>query len=58
MEMAKIKALSPLGLEGKVNVHQNIKTNPQLFFDPVFAYLKDIAFECMFCPGKSAWQHI
>jgi transposase len=37
--------------KGKVKVHKNIKTDPELFFDLIFPYLDDIAVgvECVFC---------
>ena len=36
---------------GKVLVHQNIKTDPQVFFELVFPYVEDIVVgvECVFC---------
>ena len=40
-----------LNAKGKVVVHQNINTNPELFFELKFPYLDDIAVgvECVFC---------
>ena len=37
--------------KGKVRVHQNIKTDPELFFELNFPYLDDVAVvvECVFC---------
>jgi transposase len=37
--------------KGKVKVHKNIKTDPELFFELIFPYLDDIAVgvECVFC---------
>ena len=36
---------------GKVKVHKNIKTDPELFFELIFAYLDDliVGVECVFC---------
>ncbi len=36
---------------GKVKVHQNIKTDPELFFELIFPYLDDliVGVECVFC---------
>ena len=36
---------------GKVKVHKNIKTDPELFFELIFAFLDDIvvSVECVFC---------
>ena len=40
-----------LNSKGKVKVHKNIKTDPEVFFDLIFPYLGDIAVgvECVFC---------
>ena len=37
--------------KGKTKVHQNIKTDPEAFYDLVFPYLEDIVVgvECVFC---------
>jgi transposase len=37
--------------EGKVQVHKNIKTDPELFFELLFPFLDDIAVgvDCVFC---------
>ena len=37
--------------KGKVKVHQNIKTDPELFFELIFPYLDDVVVgvECVFC---------
>jgi len=37
--------------KGKTKVHQNIKTDPQQFFELVFPFLDDIVVgvECVFC---------
>ncbi len=37
--------------KGKTKVHQNIKTDPELFFELIFLYLDDVAVgvECVFC---------
>jgi hypothetical protein len=36
---------------GKTKVHQNIKTDPELFFELVFPFIEDIIIgvECVFC---------
>ena len=36
---------------GKVKVHQNIKTDPEPFFELIFPYLNDVVVgvECVFC---------
>jgi len=40
-----------LNNKGKVLVHQNIKTDPELFFEIIFPYIDDVAVgvECVFC---------
>ena len=40
-----------INAKNKVVVHQNIKTDPEVFFDLIFPYLDDIAVgvECVFC---------
>ena len=40
-----------LSLDGKVLVHQNIKTDPERFFELVFPFIEDIVVgvECVFC---------
>ena len=40
-----------LNAKGKVVVHQNIKTDPEAFFELIFPYIDDIAVgvECVFC---------
>jgi transposase len=40
-----------LDQNGKVKVHQNIKTDPQLLFELIFPYLDDVVIgvECVFC---------
>jgi transposase len=40
-----------LDSKGKVKVHKNIKTHPEVFFELIFPYLDDIAVgvECVFC---------
>ena len=40
-----------LNAKSKVVVHQNIKTDPEAFFDLIFPYIDDIAVgvECVFC---------
>ena len=40
-----------LNAKGKVVVHKNIKTDPELFFELIFPYIEDIAIgvECVFC---------
>ena len=37
--------------KGKVQIHQNIKTDPELFFELIFPYIDDIVIgvECVFC---------
>jgi len=42
--------------KGKTKVHQNIKTDPELFFELIFPYLDDVAVgvECVFCPETSS----
>ena len=48
--------------QGKVLVHQNIKTDPELFFEIIFPYIDDVAVgvECVFCAepssGSTHWQ--
>ncbi len=36
---------------GKVVVHQNIKTDPELFFERIFPFIEDVVVgvECVFC---------
>ena len=45
-----------LNNKGKVLVHQNIKTDPELFFEIIFPYIDDVAVgvECVFCPETSS----
>ncbi len=40
-----------LNSKGKVKLHKNIKTDPEVFFELIFPYLDDIAVgvECVFC---------
>jgi len=40
-----------LDQKGKTKVHQNIKTEPELFFELIFPYLDDVVVgvECVFC---------
>ena len=40
-----------LNQKGKTMVHENIKTDPELFFEQVFPYLDDlvVGVECVFC---------
>jgi predicted NBD/HSP70 family sugar kinase len=40
-----------LDQKGKTKVHQNIKTDPELFFELIFPYLDDVVVgvECVFC---------
>ena len=42
-----------LNQKGKTMVHENIKTDPELFFELVFPYLEDlvVGVECVFCPA-------
>jgi len=37
--------------KGKVRVHENIQTDPELFFDLIFPFIDDgvIGVECVFC---------
>jgi hypothetical protein len=44
-----------LNNKGKVLIHQNIKTDPELFFEIIFPYIDDVAVgvECVFCPEAS-----
>ena len=45
-----------LDQKGKVKVHQNINTDPELFFELIFFYLDDVVVgvECVFCPALQA----
>jgi len=40
-----------LNQKGKVMVHKNIKTDPELYFDLIFPYIGDVivGVECVFC---------
>lgn len=40
-----------LDKKGKTRVHQNIKTDPEMFFELIFPYLDDVVVgvECVFC---------
>ena len=40
-----------LSLNGKVLIHQNIKTDPERFFELVFPFIEDVVVgvECVFC---------
>ena len=42
--------------KGKVKVHKNIKTDPELFFELVLPFIEDIIIgvECVFCPALQA----
>jgi len=46
--------------KGKTKVHQNIQTNPELFFELAFPYIDDIVVgvESVFCPEKSSGSSI
>ena|GEM_PF-1087526 len=41
-----------LNNSGKIVMHKNIKTDPEIFFELIFPYLEDIVVgvECMFSP--------
>jgi transposase len=40
-----------ISIKSKVKVHQNIATDPELFFELIFPYLDDVVVgvECVFC---------
>ena len=44
-----------LDQKAKTKVHENIKTDPEAFFDLVFAFIEDVivAVECVFCWYRS-----
>jgi hypothetical protein len=46
--------------KGKTKVHQNIQTDPELFFKLAFPYIDEIVVgvECVFCPEKSSGTSI
>ena len=46
--------------KGKVKIHENINTDPEVFFDLIFPFLDDIVVgvECVFCPESSSGSSI
>ena len=44
--------------KGKVCVHKNIKTDPELLFEIIFPYIRDIVVgvECVFCWYCTFWD--
>jgi hypothetical protein len=45
-----------LNHKGKVMIHENIKTDPELFFELIFPFIQDVVVgvECVFCWYQSA----